>query len=149
MGRARGTAQDDFGRKNVAGKPRQRGNLYSYEFTKGIADPEMMGRDMEWDVFHNLGGRGIWCLTAARSWHRVANENLARARKGATAGAIATGPRVVRTDRPCASSKRRHSALASSSSVWRSGEGGKARARSMFSSNGNCSSISILFLIAP
>jgi hypothetical protein len=56
MGRAGGTAQNDFGGENVAGKPREGGDLYAQEFTERAADPQMMGCDMEWDVFHNSAG---------------------------------------------------------------------------------------------
>ena len=54
--RARGTAQNDFGGENVAGKPREGGDLDSQEFTERAADLQMMGCDMEWDVFHNSAG---------------------------------------------------------------------------------------------
>jgi hypothetical protein len=59
MGRARWAAEDDFGGKNVARKPRQGRDLDPQKFAKRVADPEMMRRDMEWDVFHDLVGVGV------------------------------------------------------------------------------------------
>jgi hypothetical protein len=59
MGRARWTAEDDFGGKNVARKPRQGRDLNPHKFTERVADPEMMRRDMEWYVFHDLVGVGV------------------------------------------------------------------------------------------
>jgi hypothetical protein len=54
MRRASGTAQNDFGRENVSGKARQRGNLYAHEFAEDVADFQVMGCDMERYVFHGL-----------------------------------------------------------------------------------------------
>ena len=52
-GGARGSAENDFGREDISGKARQGGDLYPYKFAKRVADLEMMGRDMEWDGFHD------------------------------------------------------------------------------------------------
>ena len=53
MGRARGTAQNDFGGKNVSGKARQGRDLYPDEFTEGVADLQMMRCDMQRYSFHS------------------------------------------------------------------------------------------------
>jgi len=51
---ARRTAQNDFGGENVTGKPGQGRDFYAHKFADGAAEAEMMGRDMERYVFHDL-----------------------------------------------------------------------------------------------
>ena len=68
MGGAGGPAQNHLGGKNIAGKAGQRGDLYSHEFTESAADVEMMGGDMEPDVFHaaRLGAAAGTAMTTNR-----------------------------------------------------------------------------------
>ena len=46
------TAENDLGGKNVAGKPRQGGDLYPHEIAERAAELKIMGRDMKRYGFH-------------------------------------------------------------------------------------------------
>ena len=50
------TAENDLGGNNVAGKPRQGGDLYPHEIAERAAELKIMGRDMERYGFHDLIG---------------------------------------------------------------------------------------------
>jgi hypothetical protein len=52
MGRARGSAQHDFGGEDVTSETGQSGDLYPDELAESVADLQMMGREVERYDFH-------------------------------------------------------------------------------------------------
>ncbi len=63
MGRSNGAAQNDFGRQDIAGKPRQGGDLDPDEFAERAADLEVMRCDVQRYGFHRTARLPTGCAS--------------------------------------------------------------------------------------